>query len=473
MRNACRQENFYKEHRGKRYCVLHYPGTEKKEDFQESLQRKLKAQDFDFRGVWFPDNISFEDFAFNTEVNFHQAHFNAPACFDGAKFNADAYFSGTQFEGVAGFRRAQFSGNAKFSYAQFKGSATFESARFYGRANFFAAKLAFANFLRSQFDANADFQLARLEGNTQFAYAVFNSTVYFQKAEFIKKYGAYNQSATSDYKMSRADILRARTEAVQVDFSGAKFKDSISFEMNKLGEHVSMNFAGAIFDKPERVTFYAMTLRPHWFVQVDSRKFTFINVDWGVLHKESTIRGEIIGLEKSRREYLSRSLDVTFRQLAVNAEENNRYEEAGNFRYMAMDVKRLQKGRKVDLFRLSWWYWLLSGYGERVQRAFGALLIIWILFACVYWTGNATWWQPKQSGRLLVENNERKDQLTIIAAPLTFLESLLYSASVMTLQKPEPLPANKRAKALVLIETILGPIQAALLALAVRRKFMR
>ena len=43
----------------------------------------------------------------------------------------------------------------------------------------------------------------------------------------------------------------------------------------------------------------------------------------------------------------------------------------------------------------------------------------------------------------------------------------------MTLQKPEPLPANKRAKTLVLLETVLGPVQAALLALAIRRKFMR
>jgi hypothetical protein len=43
----------------------------------------------------------------------------------------------------------------------------------------------------------------------------------------------------------------------------------------------------------------------------------------------------------------------------------------------------------------------------------------------------------------------------------------------MTLQKPEPSAANKRAKAAVLFETILGPLQAALLALAIRRKFMR
>ena len=43
----------------------------------------------------------------------------------------------------------------------------------------------------------------------------------------------------------------------------------------------------------------------------------------------------------------------------------------------------------------------------------------------------------------------------------------------MTLQKPEPRPATGVAQALVMVETILGPVQAALLALAIRRKFMR
>lgn len=53
------------------------------------------------------------------------------------------------------------------------------------------------------------------------------------------------------------------------------------------------------------------------------------------------------------------------------------------------------------------------------------------------------------------------------------MDALTYSAGVMTLQKPEPRPATRLARGLVLLETILGPLQAALLALAIRRKFMR
>ena len=60
-----------------------------------------------------------------------------------------------------------------------------------------------------------------------------------------------------------------------------------------------------------------------------------------------------------------------------------------------------------------------------------------------------------------------------VAARMTFSEALVYSAGVMALQRPEPRPATTPAQTIVLLETILGPVQAALLALAIRRKFMR
>ena len=58
-------------------------------------------------------------------------------------------------------------------------------------------------------------------------------------------------------------------------------------------------------------------------------------------------------------------------------------------------------------------------------------------------------------------------------APLKLPRALTYSTAVMTLQKPEPRPATTAAQTVVLLETILGPVQAALLALGIRRKFMR
>ena len=125
--------------------------------------------------------------------------------------------------------------------------------------------------------------------------------------------------------------------------------------------------------------------------------------------------------------------------------------------------------RRVDWLSLRYWYWVLSGYGEKVRKAFAALVIIWLVFAFIYWKfGNELWWRPTQQVILV---DQRGSPTTSVK--LTPGDALLYSAYVMALQKPEPLPANKRAKVLVLLETVLGPVQAALLALAIRRKFMR
>jgi len=51
-------------------------------------------------------------------------------------------------------------------------------------------------------------------------------------------------------------------------------------------------------------------------------------------------------------------------------------------------------------------------------------------------------------------------------------EVALYSFKVSILQKPEPKPEGLLGSALVSLETVLGPAQAALLALALRRRFM-
>lgn len=54
-------------------------------------------------------------------------------------------------------------------------------------------------------------------------------------------------------------------------------------------------------------------------------------------------------------------------------------------------------------------------------------------------------------------------------------EAAFYSLNTMAFQKPEPKPAedNTRTRLVVTLQTILGPVQAALLLLAIRRKFMR
>ncbi len=254
-----------------------------------------------------------------------------------------------------------------------------------------------------------------------------------------------------------------------VIFSDGLFQSYVGFwgygEHRIFLERSFADFQYARIEHPERVSFHTLTARPHWFVNVDPRKFEFANVDWAWRGTKE----EIKSVESKNISSPHRMLANTCRHLAVNAEENHRYEEASRFPYMAMDAGRLEHLHGFAFWRLSWWYWLASGYGERMFRAFLMLLGILFLSAFPYTHLGFARWEPKLASESDLANWKRDD----VGTPLRLGRALTYSAGVITFQKPEPRPATITAQTVVLLETILGPVQAALLALAIRRKFMR
>jgi uncharacterized protein YjbI with pentapeptide repeats len=380
VRSACAGEAFYKKHLGRRYCVFHYPLQDKSGDFRAALRRKQDAQDYDFRGVWFPASLDFSKFEFSTEADFSFATFSASTLFFSTTFSGEANFSFATFSAGVNFSRATFNNKANFSHAKFSVVAEFSNATFSKEANFSTA--AFSAW-------------------AYFTYAIFGDYVRFAGYVGSK---VFNNQATLDLQFAR-------------------------------------------MEKPEHVFFHTLTLRPHWFVNVDARKFDFTHVDWDSL----SIEDEIKSLKSKPVSSPHRRLAIVCRQLAVNAEENNRYEEASKFRFMAMEARRLETWKGFAPWRLSWWYWLASGYGERIGQAFLVLLAIMTLFAVLY----------VMTGHMRVRR------------AMDVLGAANYSLNVMALQKPEPKSTAGLTPLLITFETILGPVQAALLALAIRRKFMR
>ncbi|MBD0370340.1 MAG: pentapeptide repeat-containing protein [Pyrinomonadaceae bacterium] len=352
--------------------MLHLPSKDKIRDFNEAIKKKLEKPDFNFRGVWFPDERSFKGFHFKQKVD--------------------------------------------FSYAEFSVGADFDST----------------------FDEDADFTYAIFNGEAYFRYATFKAALILRSATF----NSHLRFGVEDEEKEDADAKRG------------------------FGEQASLDLQYARIERPDQVAFNNLTLRPYWFVNVDSRKFDFTHVDWDW----RGINEEVESLKAKRVLSPHRMLSITYRHLAVNAEENHRYPEASEFRYRAMNAQRLEKSGVFGFLRLSWWYWLASGYGERTNRAALTLIGVWMLFALLYsWVGFARW-EPKISSESEVQTVNRD----VTGAPLRpFSRALGYSAGVMLLQKPEPRPVTIAAQSFVILETILGPLQAALLALAIRRKFMR
>jgi hypothetical protein len=444
VRSACAAEPFYKEHESKRYCVLHFPSKEKSADFEKALQRKLDNKDFNFRGAWFPEDGSFVEFDFSAKADFHSVTFSEKADFSHATFSAEADFSSATFNANASFSSATFSARADFSYATFSAAA--------------------ANFRYATFSAKAFFGGATFTGKADFVYATFSAKANFGSATFSAE--AFFGSAT----FSAEAFFGSATFSADADFRLAIFADHVNFGGREeeggnpiLTSSLVLQFAR--IEKPEHVSFHTLTLRPHWFVNIDARRFDFTNVNWG----GRNVNEEIQSLKNKGGASPHRFLAIACRHLAVNSEENNRYEEASKFRYMAMDARRLESWRGFAPWRLSWWYWLASGYGERIFRAFVVLLGIWFVAGLLYTRVGFARWEP----RLVNETDAITASRDTIGAPLNFRRALTYSAGVLTFQRPEPRPATTAAQTVVLLETILGPVQAALLALAIRRKFMR
>ena len=445
-RSACLGEAVYA-HEGKSFCVMHYPNQNKVEVFRSKLQQKLDAADFNFCGIYFPEDINFADyqklsddkFCFVADADFSFAEFSGATFFYKTIFSEKVYFNQTNFIGVAWFSNATFNGTAHFRFATFGNITSFINATF--------------------------------SGLTSFKGAQFHSKTNFNNAQF-KDYVIFKYCDINDLKYA---------------LSTGKIKHSYKQDIKMFGAYASLDFDSLQIEKPERLSFHSVKLRPHWFINTDPRKFEFIDVRW-----ENDLKKE---REASNSDRL---LSIAYGQLAMNAEENNRYDEAMDFRKKSMETSlfSLQEKWREDwlkrrwgkysfetfswwweygtirkLFSLTWWYRTLSSYGESPTRAAIALLLILFLSCVPYWfTGFASSKDttPNNKGvplRMIIEPKENKAK--------QFLATLVYSLETASLQKPEPRPVTTMARLFVGLETILAPLQAALLALAIRRKYMR
>ena len=428
--NVCYDEEPLTEFNGKYYCLFHLPNKEKNvngkfdEKFSERLKaieaeitraeelpeekskQKLREISYDFRFVWFPSDISFKNYHFKVRTDFSSATFSDMVYFGLARFIADADFSNTKFHKA---------GNIYFNETHFAKNVYFDDTEFNDNVIFFSAI----------FGSDSD--------------------VFFRGTLFAK----------------------------DADFQYCTAEGYLRFSNLRLGEEGAIDFQEAAFEKANRISFHTVRLSPNWFVNVDSRKFVFTDIKWRDLDYESwnkNIERELGALEKRGiKEQKKRLLEIAARQLAVNAEENNRYEEAAKFRYMAMETKRLEEGKFFSKFLFTLYKWT-SGYGESWSWAALVLLIILLFFGVFYDSPFANF-EPLEKKTVNISADNVPSQPEYYK--MNNAEGFVYSLYVAALQRPEPKPADTGTRFFVILETIFAPLQAALLALAIRRKFMR
>lgn len=394
-------------------------------------------------------DLDFSDCHFHGDLDFSESHINAPVFFDHCTLEAQARFFLVRATLASTLRlsRARLAGAMdlsiidvrRSSFIDFSESVISGELRFYG-----------GNWLRDDADdPSAPVESPLFANRRRIGQRLKNSHENVREPGFL---------GLRDLRLRllrmRVPLIAPRNRAQPAINDDREQQDSSNHEESK----GALRFSHARLEKPEAITFNSVRLTPSWFTDADARKMTFNKVSW---RDWATGGAWTLGKEISRIREIGEgsayeSLALTCRQLALNAEENHRYEEASMFRYAAMEVPRLRTGRGANVLTFHWWYWLMSGYGEKVFRALSVLVLLLVGFALCYL-------------RAPFEPSRTTDR-PIFMSPS---EALAYSIRVAALHEPTPHPVTVFGKFAVAAESVITPVQAALLVLAIRRRFSR
>ncbi len=559
--SVCKKLPVVHPHNGNLYCVLHLPDETKHErtDYFYVLSERINNEEFDFSYVYFPEeNFSFYGRTITKPVRFWFSVFLGQVTFDKVTFEKEADFRFAIFEKHTSFHNTKFLDTAIFPSTIFKKRASFHSAEFLGRSDFLSATFEAdadfnsatfkqqGNFRNSKFDDEVSFGSTHFVSGADFVSVVFNKLAVFSSAIFEKGCCFYwavfkgrgEFSGVTFHEDALFDAVNF-TEESEIDFKQTIFKKAAKFGRTIFSGYVNFSGLGekqvfsevdcvldlqeARFVNPEKLVFRSVLLNPRWFIAADSRKITFIDIDekfYNADVKNELKKLEGVGINNSKQLF-----KITCRQLAENAENNNRFEEASNFRRMAFETEWLEKKEKISNwiknlvpeseklkrrfggstneedkpipptnsfgilrrsgdFFIHGLYRITSFYGESWSLALGILLsLILVIFPIIY---SQTQFQisPKAIPLEVVVVTECKNvvdeskpvcsQIKQDGLGIWNGEAILHSLTAVTFQDVEyRRPISFWAEFWTILEKIFAPLQAALLALAIRRKFMR
>jgi hypothetical protein len=485
---VCRNLPVKYKHRDKFYCIFHFPSQEKQDEFAVAFSERIEQEDYLFYGTWFPQIVDFSGHTFNKFVDFEWVTFNHEVSFYDAKFLANCQFICAVFKARTSFSKTIFSKNdddelaTNFHSATFENDVDFSSASFKNITDFADAKFlignsssahsstsSYSSFSNSTFEDDANFAGANF-GSSLFIEAMFEKLADFRGVNFILA-ANFSQAIfkkTADFRDTRIKSL--------LTFEGASFEGFAKFS-GKDNKHNSwpqgnLNFSSVDIEKPEKISFQIVELKPDSFINTDVRKFDFTDIKWKIKNFAfdwSRFNNILFWKEEAkRRESGYERLEVVYRRLAINAEESAHYRQASKFRFTAFDIQRINRWYGRLPITLLWWYKWTSRYGENWGWAAIVLALVLAASAFVY-TKVDFYVCPLDKP---IAQSSSAGLCTIRA--LNKYEASRHSLATATFQNVEyRKPTTGWGETFVILEKIFAPLQAALLALAIRRKFMR
>jgi uncharacterized protein YjbI with pentapeptide repeats len=483
-------------------CIFHDPSPEKEPTgIRKRLEARIDetAKDSILRldGSIFPRDVSFRDLVFRSSVSFRRAEFH----------DKTTDFSGAQFHGLTtSFSSAQFnSERINFERVKFHGETTdFAGAEFRGKTTNF-------NFCRFRAQTT-DFHSVNFGSNTtNFIRAAFYSeTCDFSRAKFHTRttnfldVQFYGQPTTFRRAEFRGNVLFSTIRP-----EGMFHKATVSFERISVSENAEIIFDGVNLSKTK-------------FIGVDLARIKFLDVKWN--HAAGWWRGRwrsrlydeecwrekrLTDASRADSENLGQ-LARLYRALKAYYRQTGEYKLFGHFHYGLMEVQWHQleledqppigasRGRRLWLWLkrksrkwLSWeaLYRFSSGYGESYARSASVLGLLIVGFAAVYWwLGVPT---PLETHRMVnvflgTPTHEGLQYISLGAKAALdptpwwgheWLAALAYSLQTASIGRlhyfNDSTPPSRAAEIAYTFESILGPVQIAFFAVALRNRFRR
>ena len=383
-----------------------------------------------FEGATFGDGTDFMGSTFGDWAKFGYASFGDKPRFLLSSFGEKATFLGATFGEGAGFFGTTFGNGADFVMATFGKSTTLGGTKFAEEAMFIGATFGEgANFWGTTFGNGASFSGTTFEG-----------AVVFQGLR--KPIGSREE---------REDI-GVEVERVVIEIGSSAGEKILIFA----GE---VDFREVTFEVPDKVIFQHVNLSQARFLETIVDKVQFVDVDelWPRHPTENRkcVYDEIAHDDENGNKKNYSLIARLYRQLKKNYEEQRAYPEAGDFHYgeMEMTLRMHQEKKERFSWMLTGAYKFLSGYGEKPGLAFVWVGVVLLTPALVYF----------------VEKLVLAPGSGIVSS---IVESLTESLGYMTVRIAKQ-PASVWGKFFKFAQAILGPIQIALVALALRRKFRR
>ncbi|RMD65687.1 hypothetical protein D6817_05595, partial [Candidatus Pacearchaeota archaeon] len=284
----------------------------------------------------------------------------------------------------------------------------------------------------------------------------------------------------------------------KADFHHAKITGRFLFEEGTLGKNVE--FVAVDIDKNAQVIFHKVNLEKISFLDTDLERITFRDVRWHLIGPRQGLWDEVRPLKnKPVRDY--EKIAENYRQLVLSYDRKRDFDTAEDFHIGEMEMRRRKKAQRLEekaaeakgLKKLFWRclagcrarlngfeiYKVASRYGTSYWQALLVLLGLILFFSGIFMLSGL---RPREGYGLPSINyelcfdwkclapswNEWRDRLE------NYGRAFVHTLSILTFQRERPyIPANTWTLFWVSVAVPLLVGQAALVLLAIRRRFKR